>query len=176
MQQTETITIPTVVAQMVVIFCIWHYVVCTDISNKHTATIFRVCEMCHVNAEVMPQEKMCQSHRNSQLSLAQDNPSSSSHPPQLWLTKFSQNFLHNTYFIHHITSATIWSHYEDRGSILSQNIRKFNLWLNFLVVQKPVEMIIPWTVYLMSWNRSKHVLNEFSWFCDKWTNECLVVL
>jgi hypothetical protein len=74
---------------------------------------------------------MCQSHRNSQLSLAQDNPSSFSHPPQLWLIKLSQNFLYNTYFLHHITSATIWSHYEDRGSIFSQNIRKFNLWLTF---------------------------------------------
>jgi len=91
MKQTETITIyqtnfqvfPTVVAQMMVIFCIWHYVVYTDISNKHNAIIFRVSEMCHVNVEVMPQEKMCQSHRNFQLSLAQENPSSSSHPPQL---------------------------------------------------------------------------------------------
>lgn len=89
MQQNETITIyhanfqvfPTVVAQMMVTFCIWHHVVCTDISNKHTATIFKVCEMCHLNAEVMPQEKMCPSHRNSRLSLAQDNPSSSFHPP-----------------------------------------------------------------------------------------------
>jgi len=27
-----------------------------------------------------------------------------------------------------------------------------------------------------SWNRSEHVLNEFPWFCNKWTNECLVVL
>jgi len=88
-QQAETTTIyhtnfqvfPRVVAQMMVIFCIRHYVVCTDISNKHTATIFRVCDMCHVNAEVTSQKKMCQSHINSQLSLFQENPSFSSHPP-----------------------------------------------------------------------------------------------
>jgi hypothetical protein len=62
MQQNETNTIyhtsfqvfPTVVAQMMVIFCIWHSMACTDISKEKYEIIFRVGEMCHVNAEVMP--------------------------------------------------------------------------------------------------------------------------
>jgi hypothetical protein len=38
------------VTQMMVIFWVWHCVVCTDISKEHTATIFRVCDMDQVNA------------------------------------------------------------------------------------------------------------------------------